>query len=80
MKRVTKVIDVSDGISKADQELFDANQRLLAQQHRYCMSSGSSRLLYTKKGQELLQERPGIGESKLRDMDIARLPELNIKN
>lgn len=34
MKRVTRVIDVSDGIKKEDAEIFQDNQILLAKQHR----------------------------------------------
>ena len=39
MKRVTRIIDVSDGIKKEDQDLFQANQRILSKQHRHSYST-----------------------------------------
>lgn len=47
MNRVAKVIDVSEGIGKDNLEVFEDD---LAKKHRACLSSGNSRLLYTKEG------------------------------
>lgn len=51
----------------------------LAKDHRHSQSNGANRLLYTPKGRELLKHYPDYGQSKLRNLDISRLPELNIK-
>ena len=79
LKRVTKIIDVSEGIDHQDSEIFQTNQKVFAKHHRHSQSSISSTLLYKNHGNKLFK-RPGFGISTLKNLDIAKLPELNMKS
>ena len=82
VKKVNRIIDVSDGIKNEDHKIFDEKKQLaLAKYHKHSKSTNAnSNLLYSPRGQKLLQERPNFGQSKLANLDISRLPELNMKN
>jgi len=77
-KRVAKIIDVSEGIKTEDSDVF-SSQTPAAPKGRSVSYGTPQQLLYQQSGAKLMQLRPGIGVSKLRDMDMSRLPELNLK-